>query len=348
MAKITANMQDQNFYKFHLNQVSRSFSFCIERLKDPLQTWVGLSYLLCRVLDTAEDAIWENNTEKLKSLSEFNEFLEKLPSEEQVRLWNKNIPQEIKAEERELVEAFYLLLQDLHSLPNSVKAILQKSIVSMNKGMSFFSAKNKVNELFLNSLFEVNTYCFFVAGLVGELLTDLLKEVIPENNLPKGIYLKAHHFGLFLQKINLLKDQSEDKKLGRFLVPARENFLKSLFKNAKEAIDYILCIPKDQKEFRLFCAWSLFLGLSSLSFIESSFLTGISSKIPRWMTEKILKQVEVVVQNDQELQKLFNEMLPSSSESLLVKNNSSEFCWILSNLYNGPISSIDLVELGIV
>lgn len=341
-------MQKSEFYSFHLNQVSRSFSFCIAKLKEPLCYWVGLSYLLCRVLDTAEDAAWGNTNSKSIALSRFSDFLKDAPSETDVNLWIANIPQHIKKEERDLVQCFYRLLEDFHSLPFNVKNILQKSITSMSKGMAFFSKKNKLNELHLLCLAEVNTYCFFVAGLVGELLTNLLQAHSRDLHLQKNIYLKAHHFGLFLQKINLLKDQNEDKKQGRFLVPEREKFLSSLLQNAKNSIDYIRLIPVAEKEFRLFCAWSLFLGLSSLAFIEVSFLSGLMNKIPRAVTEKILAQVETIIENDQKLLELFNSMLPSYKELPLLKSSYAEFSWTLSPLYEGAITSNDLIDLGIV
>lgn len=341
-------MQDTSFYQHHLDQVSRSFAFCIARLKEPLRTWVGLSYLLCRALDTAEDAAWDNKEEKIRSLEQFKLFLQNQPTTETTAKWVQKIPKNIKKEEHELLQKLDLLLNDLHNLPENVKIILQNSIISMNQGMTFFSKKNKLNELRLLNLSEVNTYCFFVAGLVGELLTNLLRADKPTIHFPKNIYLKAHHFGLFLQKINLLKDQSEDKEQGRFLIPERAPFLASLAKNAKNSIDYILSIPASEKEFRLFCAWSLFLGLSSLSFIENSFLSGLVGKIPRSMTEKLLSKVESLIESDQQLLELFNTMLPQYKEASLLQNTQAEFSRILPSLYEGFLTSEELADLGII
>ncbi len=49
-------LKEAEFYQTHLDRVSRSFAFCIRQLPDPLRGWVGLSYLLCRILDTIEDS----------------------------------------------------------------------------------------------------------------------------------------------------------------------------------------------------------------------------------------------------------------------------------------------------
>lgn len=341
-------MQKIDFYQNHLDQVSRSFAFCIARLKEPLRAWVGLSYLLCRVLDTAEDAAWNDKELKLQSLSQFKQFLLNIPKNEEVQDWIRQIPTGIKKEEFLLVQDLNLLLSDLHSLPENVKQTLQNSIISMSQGMAFFSNKNKLNELKLLNLSEVNTYCFFVAGLVGELLTNLLRADKPSIIFPKNIYLKSHHFGLFLQKINLLKDQNEDKQQGRYLIPERAPFLTSLLKNAKNAIEYILAIPASEKEFRLFCAWSLFLGLSSLTFIENAFLSGLVGKIPRSVTEVLLTKVESLIDSDQKLLELFNSMLPKYKDSLVQQAQLAEFSQILPTLYIGNLTFEDLTDLGIV
>ncbi len=341
-------MQSTSFYQNHLDQVSRSFAFCIARLKEPLRTWVGLSYLLCRALDTAEDAPWDDKGAKINSLEKFKLFLQVPQSEEVIQVWVQSIPKNIKKEEFQLIQDLGLLLADLHSLPDNVKLTLQNSIISMSQGMAFFSKKNKLNELRLLNLSEVNTYCFFVAGLVGELLTNLLRADKPAITFPKNIYLKSHHFGLFLQKINLLKDQNEDKQQGRFLIPDRAPFLASLIKNAKNSIEYIVSIPASEKEFRLFCAWSLFLGLSSLTLIENSFLSGLVGKIPRNMTEVLLSKVESLIDSDQKLVELFNSMLPSYKDHPAIQISQPEFSPILPTLYQGFLSPEEIADLGIV
>ena len=64
-------MNNVDFYQNHLNKVSRSFAFCIPRLEGNLREWIGLSYLLCRLLDTVEDALWTSHEEQLRSFEMF-------------------------------------------------------------------------------------------------------------------------------------------------------------------------------------------------------------------------------------------------------------------------------------
>ena len=71
-------------YQNHLNRVSRSFAFCIERLEGDFREWVGLSYLLCRILDTVEDAPWPSRQDREQAFARFEDFLEKGVSLEEV------------------------------------------------------------------------------------------------------------------------------------------------------------------------------------------------------------------------------------------------------------------------
>jgi phytoene/squalene synthetase len=70
--------------------------------------------------------------------------------------------------------------------------------------------------------------------------------------------LRAHHFGLFLQKVNILKDQAKDEEQGRLLVPSREQVELSASSDAHEALEFLCSIPEEQVEFRQFR--SLFFG----------------------------------------------------------------------------------------
>ena len=121
----------------------------------------------------------------------------------------------------------------------------------------------------------------------------------------------AFHFGLFLQKVNLLKDQRGDEKEGRFLVPDREQLLASLCENAEGALAYLTELPADEKGYRVFCAWSLFLGGASLSWIEKSFQAADGTKIPRNVTQELLASVEALVLDNDALRSGFHEYFPT-------------------------------------
>ena len=334
-------------YQDHLNRVSRSFAFCIARLEGDLRPWVSLAYLLCRILDTIEDALWDSQAKQDNSFSRFDSFLHVMPARDLVNAWSLDFPQEIPEGEKILIKDAYFIFERFHAQPQPVKTVLLRAIKNMRRGMQRFSTANG-KKVELKNIAEVNQYCFFVAGLVGELLTELLHihRKLP-GAVAESLLLSSHHFGLFLQKVNLLKDQAADEKEGRFLVPSRTELLASLRKNADGALAYILRIPAQEKGFRLFCAWSLFLGLSALPWAQKGFRLGLVNKIPRIFTERLLHLVESIIDDNQALQRLFLETLPNfplaspSNEAVLSLD------WF-QKIYEGNLSSAHLADLGML
>lgn len=339
-------MGEISFYQPHLDRVSRSFAFCIARLEGEMREWVSLSYLLCRLLDTVEDAHWPNPESQDQAFDLFRSFMENPPSPEAVAAWAAKFGP-IDEGERILLLDSHRCFANLHALPPAVREKIRGPVMNMHRGMRhFLKDRREQGGLRLRTLAEVNQYCFFVAGLVGELLTELVAQRWPALPRTGRNYLDAHHFGLFLQKINLLKDQAKDEKEGRFLVPSRTELLASLGRDAEGAIRYLQSLPLAEKGFRLFCAWSLFLGLASLPWIERGRLLGIFSKIPRVFTEALLKRVEGLIDDNQALLGLFREMLPKLPAPQPVASAVSEIPW-MADAYRGPLRGRDFHELGL-
>ncbi len=341
-------MEKSEFYQKHLDQVSRSFAHCIANLKNPLKEWVGLSYLLFRALDTIEDAPWESSVLKKISFDQFHNCL----SGQLDFSWTAHLPANIPEVEKQLMQDLPQLIHDYLALPSPIRQSIQKSLVMMSLGMQRFASLTHQGQIRLNNLKEVNQYCFFVAGLVGELLTDLIGSLLPKSFVTPELYFNSFRFGMFLQKINLLKDQTEDEQQGRFLVPNREELLLSLKQDSEGAIDYILQMPVTQKEYRLFCAWSLFLGLSSLPWIENSFLKKLMEKIPRPITQALFSKIELVIHDNQALVQLFKEgtqkirsqmRKPAQTES----DTGLDSQW-LTQIYQGQLSHDQLGRLGVI
>ena len=88
---ITAEMKS-DYYQGFLDEVSRSFAFCIRELREPLRSQVALAYLLCRILDTNEDAHFTDRWQQLRLMNEFGGFLIKPPSRQKVALWLDQMP----------------------------------------------------------------------------------------------------------------------------------------------------------------------------------------------------------------------------------------------------------------
>jgi phytoene/squalene synthetase len=340
-------MGETQFYQSHLDRVSRSFAFCISRLEGEMRDWVSLSYLLCRLLDTVEDAPWSSAEAQGAAFDKFQDFLQSPPSGQQVMAWAALFPANIDSGEAMLLADSHRCFANLHALPEMVREKIRQPVMNMYRGMRHFLAERKgAGTLRLKSIAEVNQYCFFVAGLVGELLTDLVSQRWPSIPRSQRQYLDAHHFGLFLQKINLLKDQAKDEKEGRYLVPSRPELLASVARDAEGAIRYLQSLPVAEKGFRLFCAWSLFIGLASLPWIERSKLLGLFLKIPRVVTERLIGSVEKIIDDNQALVRLFREMLPTLPRASEPSGPLHDIPW-MGSLYQGQLRPEDFRELGL-
>ncbi|MBS0616264.1 MAG: squalene/phytoene synthase family protein [Verrucomicrobia bacterium] len=289
-------MQEIQFYQDHLNRVSRSFAFCIQELPMPFRYWVSLSYLICRILDTVEDSKWESPEMRKQQFAAFDAFMKNPPSSEEVQTWAQRFPEDVPEGEKLLLNDANTLFQNIHELAPEIKKVLQTSAAQMSRGMQSFLNKGSLR---LTSLKKVNLYCYFVAGLVGKLLTQLFLLYKPQFSASKALKKNALHFGLFLQKVNILKDQNEDEQSGRHLVPDREAVIASAQQNAEAGLDYILSLPLEEKGYRTFCAWSFFLGLATLA-------KG-SIKMVREETSKLLAQVQDIAADNSALKRLFEK-----------------------------------------
>lgn len=296
---------DEGYYSRHLAKVSRSFAFCIEQLQGDLRYWVGLSYLICRVLDTIEDSDWPDGDQQLKAFTLFDQFITQEKSLSFHAEWVALFPKHIKSSEAELIQESRKLFVDLHMLPNSLQEKIRPVVLSMSQGMRDFGQSKPLK---IKSLFHLNWYCFFVAGVVGELLTDLVDAYSSDFNLSDDSYLNSYHFGLFLQKINLLKDQRKDEEEGRYFIHDRLEVLSSLKQHFEAANKYILEIPLSLKSYRLFCSWSLALGVCSLPYIEKSYIQKINIKISRFETKVLMLMVESLVQSPATLHEFLNRL----------------------------------------
>jgi phytoene/squalene synthetase len=340
-----------DFYQPHLDRVSRSFAFCIRQLPVPLRDWVGISYLLCRVVDTIEDADWANPDQQLQAFKSFDAALVDLtaaPHLTELSSVFKRESQHVSDGERLLLADAEILLGHFHRLSEPVQAHMRELILSMSKGMQHYCHERRGGSLHLRTMGDVNQYCFFVAGLVGELLAKLVARVEPNFQLSQANLLRAHHFGLFLQKVNLLKDQVADETQGRHFIPSRELVEISSRENAVYALEFLKKIPQAQVEFRRFCAWSLFLGIEALTVARRSLVEHRVLKVPRQQTAELLEAVEMKLLDDSALDQLFADSaarLGWRVQDLSVRSPSAKVPDWIAQIYQGLLEPEGLNEL---
>ena len=71
----------------------------------------------------------------------------------------------------------------------------------------------------LETFEQLRTYCYYVAGVVGEMLTELFAARAPGADAGRRLRADAAAFGEGLQLVNILKDAGPDAADGRVYLP---------------------------------------------------------------------------------------------------------------------------------
>lgn len=308
-----------------LPKVSRSFALSISKLKEPLRKEVCVTYLICRILDTIEDSPTLFQKQKEEFIFSFLEILEerKLKKEFFENLYDSLNEDPIK-EEKELIKHGIDVYNTYNSVREESKKAILPWVIEMGKGMVLFlkEMETKENIRFLKTMKELDNYCYYIAGTVGFMLTNLFNLNSPhiDDKLYEYLLSRANDFGLSLQKVNILKDIRDDVKRGWCFVPVsllesnemrisdlmnEENgeklfnslieFFLSLKNNFIKAFEYVFNFPENEKEIRLFLLSSLFFASETVKLMfkkKKELLSKKKIKISRSNVMDVLLFIE--------------------------------------------------------
>jgi farnesyl-diphosphate farnesyltransferase len=323
-----------------LPQVSRTFAINISVLKGELYRAVLVAYLFCRIVDTVEDAEDLSIDLRNQLLDEYITFF-KMPMHDPRRLSNwialfgnldSSEPQQRLIQECPSVFAVFT------ELPPSTRAIMSDCILEMAAGMKKTVNRQQPQESFhsLQTMTDLEEYCYYVAGTVGIMLTRLFtaySKSIGPLTARKMTDLQLS-FALGLQMTNIIKDCSEDYRRGWCYIPAdlaasfgvpitefyapqhRQESLATLdslmmmtAKHLDDALDYTLLLPRTEIRMRLFNLWSLFFAVKTLrkSWHNEDLLSGeVRVKISRCEVYKTLAQTTLLVTSNALLRCLYH------------------------------------------
>ncbi len=288
MTRRSRKTEGNSYQQQALQGVSRTFALTIPLLPTDLQNAVGNAYLLCRIADTIEDD---------RAMSAHHK---KLYSDDLIRLvsgdeggsdyasrLSQSLARDTPAAEADLVAHMPTVLDTNRALKSSQQEAIKTCVSKMATGMPEF--QQLASRDGLADLATLNSYCYYVAGVVGELLTSLFcdysdKIARHRPNLAKLSY----SFGQALQLTNILKDIWVDHERGVswlpkdmfnigdstegpssvLLNPSFRQGMNQLIgitgNHLKRALDYILIIPSQEKEIRQFLALPMVLALLTL------------------------------------------------------------------------------------
>ena len=269
---ISSPSADLAYQKAILGSVSRTFALTIPLLPPGIEKVVGNTYLLCRIVDTIEDAA-DLSAQTKQSLSALflDAVLEKAPVETFVESCLDALENYSNQDELDLIAHTPTVLRILHTFSKSDQQAISRCVSIMSEGMSFFHGKQ--NQAGLQDLAEFEKYCYVVAGVVGELLTTIFSNHSPAfKEQMAGHDNLAVAFGQALQMTNILKDSPEDKARGVSWKPinvSQADLLKIADAKLQDSLNYILLIPKQEQGMRRFCFLAFGLAVMTLSKIAN-------------------------------------------------------------------------------
>jgi farnesyl-diphosphate farnesyltransferase len=233
--------------------------------------------------------------------------------------------------EHDLVRHLPRVLRITRSFSEPQRNAVQRCLRIMAEGMGHFQLR--ADKKGLDSVEELDRYCYYVAGVVGEMLSQLFclhSAAVSKNH--DALMALSISFGQGLQMTNILKDLWEDYRLGACWLPreifAQEGFdltdlttgrnrqafergIRRLIAIAhghlKNALAYTLLVPKHETGIRKFCLWAIGMALLTLRKIDShlDYTDGSKVKISRLSVKATVLFTGLAVKHDALLKALF-------------------------------------------
>lgn len=322
-----------------LLKVSRTFSQPIALLPDELRAAVCCGYLLCRIADTVED---DAHLEPVRREALFRALLDVLeeghPPHTFTRLADalEAVPAEL-----ELAQNLDQVLIVFRSLDPAMQQVCTSWCAELTRGMSIFVRRRPGDDglVVLRTMPDLERYCYFVAGTVGQMLTELFLLEMPDIPAERAASMReyAEHFGLGLQLVNILKDQTDDLARNWCFVPqtlwqasglgprqmldpacrgqahaALEPLFARTRQYLRDALKFTLAIPADQPGMRLFCILPLWMAARTLRHAhrnDAMFTPEQPVKISRAEVADIIQQALASVSDDAGLRAQFSRLM---------------------------------------
>ncbi|GMW00981.1 MAG: hypothetical protein AMXMBFR84_21180 [Candidatus Hydrogenedentota bacterium] len=316
---------DLDYQNRILVDVSRTFALTIPQLPGRLRTVVGNAYLLCRLADTIEDSEVLTLAEKRHFYDLFGAVLsgrcaaESFAADLAPCLGGSVIPGEV-----DLVRNTPRVIHVFQTFTEAEQGALQRCVRIMAEGMEAFQ-KGRYSDG-LPNLAYLDAYCYHVAGVVGEMLTELFCAYSPAiAERREALMQRAVSFGQGLQMTNILKDIHEDKQREMCWLPkdvfqnegfelcdlsngpGDKRFHKGLRMLAgmahghlENALDYTLLIPNNETGIRKFCIWAISMAVLTLRRIHGNpaYRSGAEVKITRNSVRVTMLTTTMIVRSD--------------------------------------------------
>lgn len=220
-----------------LVKTSRTFALSIPQLEGGAREQVTLGYLLLRIADTLEDAAVWSRDKRVEALLRFADLLD-APDESlrtrgcaapavggtvdavdaMVDSWLGDPPTRHDGY-LELLEATGEVLSAYAALDPAARSVVGRHVCRTCRGMAHIVKRADLDgELRLSGIPDLRDYCYVVAGIVGEMLTELFLLGAPLEPAAEALRRRSAPFGEALQLVNILKDAATDADEGRTFI----------------------------------------------------------------------------------------------------------------------------------
>jgi len=282
-------VEAKKFCREILPSVSRTFALSIRLLPGELRDAVGNAYLICRIADTIEDEPGRPADEKAAMFDALAGCFDGADGATAFLGRVSSITGD--AAHVRLTANADLVFEAHRALPDQTRQCVQHWAQEMIGGMRKFSLAYPTG-VRIQTLDEYREYCYYVAGTVGYMLTDLWREHAPSigSREYEALRERCAAFGEALQTVNILKDVVRDaehensiyipEQLLRAHGSAHDTVLASdrfdanraaaatlvelAWKDLELATQYLLAIPRRAVSIRLFCALPLLFAYATL------------------------------------------------------------------------------------
>lgn len=259
-----------------LKETSRTFYIPITLLKRELKYTVGSAYLLMRAIDEIEDHETLATDVKDELLRETANLLR-----EDGEFSAEKYTELIAPYKDQLPEVTVRLPDWILVCPTGILPKVRESTAEMADGMAKWAVKNWVIE----TKEDLDDYTYYVAGLVGVMLSDIWKWY----DGTETDYNLAIGFGRGLQAVNILRNQDEDfVERGVRFIPddwTRDDIFDYARENLQLADEYMKDIKT--RHIYLFCKIPLALAKRTLKAMEEG-----REKMTRQEVEEVVAKIK--------------------------------------------------------
>lgn len=351
LTEFTYNRAQRRFLEAQMKKVSRSFALVVSYLEKPLREYLSAAYLVCRVVDNIEDCTEPYSWQR----SRFEDFESLLAEPSRaaslVEAWGDYAWPGLTEDEKRLMgpKDGTMLWQIYASMPALARQVIGRWARDMAQGMSRIEDPDQPPRLahrdgvqILASLSDYNVYCYYVAGTVGHLATELAVDFYGISGPSVAqLQLTSQACARGLQKTNIVKDFREDLARGVSYLPDewlrqadyrplelagaplswKRQVVDDVLAELREATQYVLALPYEAAGYRIASLLCLFPAYQTLLRAaergNSLFTADHNMKISRFTMMNCIRDARNLVR-DNEAVLAYSRAAEEAIDSLLI------------------------------